>query len=168
MKELDRQITHLLTIEGVGLHEAARRLNVKYGTLRYRAVKLGVHKPKPKKVIGEQATCLHCGNQYGLEEFPQLLLSGCYLCKTCLQNKNGHPDYRRLAQEHGERCKICGVGVGHGDNYRLAVDHCHTTGKIRGLLCNRCNRGIGFLQDDIQILEKAIEYLRSYQTEKID
>jgi len=42
----------------------------------------------------------------------------------------------------------------------LAVDHCHKTGKIRGLLCSLCNTGIGKLKDDIKILENAIEYLK--------
>lgn len=42
---------------------------------------------------------------------------------------------------------------------RLAVDHCHTTGKIRGLLCSACNTAIGLMKDDVVVLQKAIEYL---------
>ena len=42
----------------------------------------------------------------------------------------------------------------------LAVDHCHETGKIRGLLCDRCNRGIGLLQDNFEITQSATNYLK--------
>jgi hypothetical protein len=43
----------------------------------------------------------------------------------------------------------------------LAVDHCHDTGKVRGLLCAQCNTGLGLLKDDISLLNKAIVYLSS-------
>lgn len=44
----------------------------------------------------------------------------------------------------------------------LHVDHCHKTGKIRGLLCQLCNRGIGLFRDRIDLIEKAIIYLKSH------
>jgi hypothetical protein len=44
---------------------------------------------------------------------------------------------------------------------RLAVDHCHSSGKVRGLLCSGCNTGLGGLHDDVQLLQKAINYLNS-------
>jgi len=55
-------------------------------------------------------------------------------------------------------CAICNK---HQSNfkYRLAVDHCHKTGKIRGLLCQNCNTAIGLLQDDPSLCVKAEKYL---------
>lgn len=51
-------------------------------------------------------------------------------------------------------CEICGA-----TETRLCIDHCHETGKIRGLLCETCNTAIGKLKDDVQILKNAVKYL---------
>lgn len=62
---------------------------------------------------------------------------------------------KSAAQEH--RCAICGSRCVTGR--RLAVDHCHVTGAIRGLLCANCNTGLGKFKDDPWILKAAIDYL---------
>lgn len=62
----------------------------------------------------------------------------------------------RLAAQGGV-CAICGNGQGRG--HRLAVDHCHDSARIRGLLCHSCNRAIGLLGDNVDLLRKAIDYL---------
>lgn len=61
--------------------------------------------------------------------------------------------------QHG-RCKICNI---HRNelNENFCVDHCHTFNKIRGLLCRKCNAGLGIFKDDINILTTAIKYLQS-------
>lgn len=59
-----------------------------------------------------------------------------------------------VAQKH--RCAICGKKQ---DGRRLDVDHCHVTGKVRALLCVKCNMGIGYLLHDPMIMKKAIKYL---------
>ena len=46
---------------------------------------------------------------------------------------------------------------------RLSVDHCHTTGIIRGLLCQSCNTALGKLKDDINVLKEAVKYLRRFK-----
>lgn len=73
-------------------------------------------------------------------------------------------DYDRMFQGQGGLCAICGhpesKGRGAGAG-RLCVDHCHTTGVVRGLLCTLCNSAIGKLRDDPAILRNAIAYLEA-------
>lgn len=67
-------------------------------------------------------------------------------------------EFEAMVLEQGGVCAIC-----HEPNYsgkRLVVDHCHDTGRVRGLLCNGCNGGIGLLKDSVLRLESAINYLK--------
>jgi len=71
-------------------------------------------------------------------------------------------EYEELLSKQDSKCAICGID--NNGKYRnkpraFAVDHCHTTGKIRGLLCSDCNTGIGLLKDNINFLQSAIKYL---------
>lgn len=64
--------------------------------------------------------------------------------------------YDKMLEGQGGCCAICSKPP---VRKRLAVDHCHRTGRIRGLLCDLCNRGIGMLKDNPVSLRKAAEYL---------
>jgi hypothetical protein len=63
-----------------------------------------------------------------------------------------------MRQAQGNRCPICLLDF--QDQPRPCVDHCHVTGRVRGLLCSLCNSAIGKLRDDVDYLTRAIEYLR--------
>lgn len=67
-------------------------------------------------------------------------------------------EYNQLLQEQNGCCAICGT-TNEQMIKRMHVDHNHTTGKVRGLLCDKCNRGLGFFNDDASQLKKALEYL---------
>lgn len=72
-------------------------------------------------------------------------------------------EYEALARKQGHKCLICGQPEGttiRGKKISLAVDHCHTKGHVRGLLCIHCNRGLGLFRDSPELLERAAEYLR--------
>lgn len=69
-------------------------------------------------------------------------------------------EVRQMREERGNRCDICREPPTGGKGARLHVDHCHTEGHVRGLLCGNCNTMIGLAREDPAILLAAIEYLK--------
>ena len=80
--------------------------------------------------------------------------------RRALKNKYGitEEDYDNFYVEQNGCCAICNKHQSK-INRRLSVDHNHKTGKVRGLLCDNCNCGIGNLKDKVSNLESAIIYL---------
>jgi hypothetical protein len=64
-------------------------------------------------------------------------------------------EYNNMVLSQNNMCAICNKP----SDRTLHIDHDHITGKVRGLLCSNCNLGIGLLQEDLIILDRAIEYL---------
>lgn len=128
-------------------------------------------------------TCVHCQEEKELEDF-YFKSSGhmmrickpcntekqriyrkdrreqiyCYNRKRNLKEKFGITleDYARMFEEQNGVCKIC---LTNENKRMLAVDHCHETGIVRGLLCTCCNTALGKFKDDKELLMRAIEYL---------
>lgn len=71
----------------------------------------------------------------------------------------GRSLFEELLQNQNGVCAVCSNPEMSGRYKTLSVDHDHITGKIRGLLCSSCNRGIGLLKDNIEVLKSAISYL---------
>lgn len=72
----------------------------------------------------------------------------------------GFKEYEEMLFNQNGVCAICsGEPPKNQHKKRLNIDHCHSTGKIRGLLCDACNRAIGLLKDSPDLLNKAISYL---------
>lgn len=79
-----------------------------------------------------------------------------------------HEEYASMDADHGGKCAICGeveAQLIRGKRVRLAVDHCHDTGLVRGLLCMKCNTGLGSFKDDPALLHAAISYLTKHIAE---
>lgn len=64
-----------------------------------------------------------------------------------------------LLEKQGYMCAICGRDLSEAQPRHSVVDHDHDTGVVRGVLCHNCNTGIGRFSDNVELLEKAIEYL---------
>ena len=67
-------------------------------------------------------------------------------------------DYDQVRKKQKNKCAICG-GV-NGRERRLCIDHNHKTNQLRGLLCDKCNVGLGCFNDDLFLLNKALQYLQ--------
>ena len=72
-----------------------------------------------------------------------------------------HEDYERMYLQQGGVCAICEESETYAGRTNLSVDHCHSTGKIRGLLCASCNMALGKFKDSKELLEKAVRYLNA-------
>ena len=134
--------------------------------------------------------CEHCGFSFEIKtkfsgiRFRRFCTSECqrkaYLSvrrvqdKKSLYRKKQHfkkygltlEDFQNELQNQNYVCAICfqpETSKQQGTLRRLSVDHNHTTGCYRGLLCGKCNKGIGLLQDDIAILKQAIQYLERHK-----
>lgn len=68
-------------------------------------------------------------------------------------------DVQNLKKKQEYKCAICGREEGETNLAKFVVDHCHTTGKVRGVLCGNCNVALGKMEDDVARLARAIEYL---------
>lgn len=98
-----------------------------------------------------------------------------YRRRKLIYNYNISPDtYDILLKEQDNLCAICGTdnpagsGVENTRGLSFAVDHDHETNKVRGLLCNLCNRALGFLRDSPETVKSAYEYLKKHKEVVID
>ena len=72
-------------------------------------------------------------------------------------------EYEQMLVFQDKKCQICEEAL---EPKKTVVDHCHTTGKVRGLLCYNCNNAIGFLKENIRAALKLIDYI--YKNEPKD
>lgn len=69
--------------------------------------------------------------------------------------------YAEMLAAQGGKCAICRAEQPGSKKLNFPVDHCHKTGAVRGLLCDACNRGLGFFRDDADVLRRAAAYLEA-------
>ncbi len=122
--------------------------------------------------------CTECKKKKPKEEFN--LNTACSdglhsKCKECnwIAHLHNHyciteAQYKLMLKAQNDVCAICGQPeTAKYKNKILSVDHCHKTHKIRGLLCQRCNSILGFVDDDPKRLEKAAQYLKHHSSSSI-
>ena len=134
-------------------------------------------------------TCRVCGEEKEDWEFADNINkttgreTRCKKCRQCLykqqkerRKRTGHADhiqykfgmseleFEMMLKAQDNKCAICGT-TDPSNNWAkfLVIDHCHKTNRVRGLLCAKCNRGLGYFEDDPQTLRKAADYLGELQ-----
>jgi len=132
-------------------------------------------------------TCTKCGVQKPLSEYSKRYdyadIRYRPYCKSCtkeysknqhIKNKNKRKNQKlvkaygitlaqkmEMIENQNNKCAICNIDL---NSIKSAhVDHCHTTNKVRGILCTKCNPGIGYFQDNLKLLKSAIKYLKKHQ-----
>lgn len=96
--------------------------------------------------------------------------SWCRACRSTYRSETRRGNYRSMISDEDlkdiittiKECVIC------GDPGELVVDHCHSTNKVRGMLCGSCNLGLGKFKDDPQLLEFARIYLLANSNKEED
>jgi len=115
---------------------------------------------KEWKIFGKAKTyCKDCcssrtRNNYNYEKQREYLLKKKYGITT--------EKYDKMLSEQDYKCYICHKHEDKLDR-SLAVDHCHKTGKVRGLLCGNCNRFLGQIDDNVNIAERLLNYLNKHK-----
>ena len=81
-----------------------------------------------------------------------------------LQKKYGisSAEYLLMFESQKGRCACCGIEKPNKGIEGLVVDHCHTTGRVRKLLCNPCNTALGLLKEDKTIINNLLKYIEEY------
>lgn len=85
-----------------------------------------------------------------------------YIKKLKKKYNLSYEQYLKILEVQGNKCAICKNELGIDRNH-IHVDHCHKTGKIRGILCRYCNSTLGYSKEDKNRLEACIEYLKIHE-----
>jgi len=146
------------------------------------------HPPKQKEILPpNKRRCIDCKEIKLVEAF----FEGRRKCNECRKKGyrdkyNSNPDilkanirkrlygisqqeYEQMIKDQNNLCASCGnpeTTIRYGKLDALAVDHCHATGAVRGLLCANCNRALGMLQEDPERVKALLKYIENYVTHK--
>lgn len=124
--------------------------------------------------------CIKCNLEKHISEFPirsnKRLRGECKVCSAIISKeyRKNNRDKMKLYEAkwhygisleeakilyNESNCQICGDKF--IDTKNKHIDHCHSTGKIRGVLCSRCNFGLGYFRDNVSFMSNAIDYLNN-------
>lgn len=161
-----QEIKHLLALGKPGSPESRTEL------VRLRSERSDplYKKPSGQRPTGATRTCAECKGNLPAIQFPVRTRSNGYkyhdsYCHPCRKLRSvcrnlclSTDQYRKLIAEAGGACSVCGHTF--SAERRAVVDHCHSTGMLRGVLCSTCNAGLGHFKDSAAALEAAAEYCK--------
>ena len=133
--------------------------------------------------MSDTKVCNTCGIEKELTEFHKSTFKGnnrgrggqCKICRIPISREASRQQnfkkygiteqiYIEMMAEQNNVCSICGepeTSLSNiGNSKAMAIDHCHDTGRVRGLLCSNCNKALGLFKDNIDVMASAISYLK--------
>ena len=141
---------------------------------------------KKCRVCGERKPFQGFYPKSGREQYADSAAGYSHACKLCTIDtntayRNVNPKKAKAADDNSRLKRVYGIDLNQYNQmfasqggkclgcerhqselkFKLAVDHCHETGKIRGLLCLNCNAALGNVRDDVEILKSLINYLKN-------
>ncbi len=160
------KISKLYHQDGLTSRQIAKKFGVSKRLIlsRMKEARIPVRPRGQRFEDGETRVCYDCKNRLPLTDFyrnKSQKLGRKYQCKECRKNYRRRKKYNLSKEEFDAllkigSCEICGSTIS------LVIDHCHDTNKVRGLLCNGCNSGLGFFRDDQTRLHAALSYLKKH------
>jgi hypothetical protein len=159
-------------------NEISSFLNRTYNSISSKTIKLKIKKHEINKLI---KCCSRCKVIKPVSSFRKRSDARAVrsICKVCFRRDDRNRqlkqnfgidlnEYNEILKKQKYVCAICNQPETRACNTKgatqeLAVDHCHKTQKIRGLLCCNCNTGIGLLKESKSVLENAINYLEKHK-----
>lgn len=122
------------------------------------------HKHKSGK-NGIRAQCKNCRYPPRKKKTPEETKH--YIKSTAFERRWGFPieHFNTMLEKQKHKCLICNKIFENSKKSHL--DHCHTTGIIRGILCTNCNIGLGHFRDNIDLLKSAVKYLKKYNAKTL-
>lgn len=164
-------VVDLYVNEALAATNIAKKLNLSYSNVRTLLKRSGVtmrsESEKSKLLVYRQIrTCKHsaCNAEF------QIINPAQVYCRICAPTKRAYarlkyydlsqPEFESLWNSHHGLCKLCDVKLVDGGSTNMNVDHCHQTGKVRGLVCHRCNIVLGFM--DKTSLDEQFQRLTTY------
>ena len=120
----------------------------------------GYFKIKPCGICSEEFKPHAPSEKYCKDECAQLAAADRYLERNYDITLK---EYNKMLDKQSHLCALChkeGFVMKKSHKVKLVVDHCHTTGEVRGLLCHNCNRALGLLKDNTDTVKRVLEYLK--------
>ena len=112
-------------------------------------------KLKAKKTAKPSFQCIWCKKTCNRKNTSKYCSRNCLKeASRCSNYDLSRPEFIELKQASNDICEIC------NERPATCIDHCHDTGKVRGLVCNKCNSGLGLLGDNLDSLMAAVNYLK--------
>ena len=105
------------------------------------------------------SVCIPCASKYKKERYYRESKEE-RLDARCKRYGITSDEYKEIYYNQSGKCAICFVGESETQHGKFDIDHCHETGKVRGLLCPKCNKALGLFDDDLGRLSRAKSYLK--------